>query len=101
MYNTKFLSIPAIAYLWLLAVLAWWALGARPRRTVKKNVLRASIRVLRAVRFGIVQLRGKERKSGKAAGNSYSAPSSGRNWKSKKVTISDQLGSANSKGGGL
>jgi hypothetical protein len=85
MYDTNsgvFLSIIVIAYLWLLAVLAWWALDTRLGRLVKKNVVRASVRVLRAVRFGAVQLRAKRLKSGTAAGNSYSAPSSGRNWKS-------------------
>ena len=45
--------------------------------------------------MGLCSCERNELKSGTAAGNSYSAPSSGRNWKSKKVTISDQLGSAN------
>ena len=104
MYDNKsgvFLATRVIAYLWLLAVLVWWVLGARPRRTVKKNVLRASIRVLRALRFGVAQLRGKELKSATAAGKSHIAPSSGRNWKNKKMNISDHVGSVNVKAGGL
>ncbi len=85
MYNTNSGVIPSIlviVYLWLLAVLVWWVLGARPRRAVRKTVVRISVRMLRAVRFGVAQLQGKELKSVTATGISYSAPSSGRNWKS-------------------
>ena len=104
MYNTNsgvFPSILVIVYLWLLAVLVWWVLGARPRRTVKKNILRASIPVLRALRFRVAQLRGKELKSGTAAGNGYKAHFSGHNWKRSKMTVADQLSSLNSKEGKL